>query len=119
MKKENSLKQTRHKYQDEILKICKKKHLTSENILEKLKKKFPEVGQATIYRTINFLTEQGLLNKISLHNKAYYETQETFHGHLIEKNKIKDFEISEKFLKEIEKKLGKKIKGFDLKVFVE
>ncbi len=110
---------TRHKYQKEILDFCKKKHLTVENILEKLKKKNPEVGQATVYRTIKFLNESKKLNKIFHQNKNFYETQENFHGHLVdEKNKIKDFDISEEFLKVMEKKIGKKIKSLDLKVFI-
>ena len=116
--KTNQVEKSRYKYQEEILKICKKKHLTAENILEKLQKKYPEAGQATVYRTIKFLSDKNLLNKISLNNKSYYETQENFHGHLIDKNKIKDFELTEEMIRGIEKKLGKKIKALDLKVFV-
>jgi Fur family ferric uptake transcriptional regulator len=111
-------KKTKHLYQDEILKICRKQHLTADDVLKKIRKKYPQVGQATVYRTINFLTENNLLNRISLNNKSYYETQEIFHGHLIMKGEIKDFEISEKVLKEVEKKIGKKIKALDLKVFI-
>lgn len=108
------------RYKDDILKICKKQHFTAEDILARINKKYSGIGQATIYRAIKKLTIEGLLNKISLHNKSYYEMCEQFHGHLINKdNKIKDFSISNEFIKEIEKKVGQKIKGLDLKVFTK
>ena len=113
-------KESKHKYQDEILKLCHMKHLTAENILEKMKKKYPSIGQATVYRTIKNLSERHLLNKISGgDNKNYYEKTDSLHGHLIdEKEQIKDFDLSEEFIQEIEKKIGKKIKGLDLKVYI-
>ncbi len=113
-------KETKHKYQDEILNLCHMKHLTAEEILKKIKKKYPSAGQATIYRTIKNLTERNLLNKISSgNNKNYYEKADSIHGHYLdEKNIIKDFDLSEQFILEIEKKIGKKIKAIDLKVFV-
>jgi len=112
--------ETKHKYQEEILNLCYMKHLTAENILEKIKKKNPSIGQATVYRTIKSLSEKHLLNKISGgDNKNYYEKADSLHGHLInQKNEIKDFDLSEKFIQEIEKKVGKKIKGLDLKVYI-
>ena len=110
---------TRHKYQDEILEICHMNHLSAENILKIIKKKYPSIGQATVYRTINSLVERGLLNKISIDNKNYYEKTILLHGHVVNNHgEIKDFDLSEEFFKEIERKIGKKIKRLDLKVYI-
>ena len=111
---------TKHKYQEEILNLCYMEHLTAEDILKKMKIKNPSIGQATVYRTIKYLSEKHLLNKISGgDNKNHYEKADSLHGHLInQKNEIKDFDLSEEFIKEIEKKVGKKIKGLDLKVYI-
>lgn len=116
----NTNQETRHIYQEEILNICTMKHLTAEDILKKIQVKYSNAGVATIYRTIKILTEKKLLNKISGgNNKNYYEKNESIHGHVVnEKNEIEDFELSEEFLKEIEKKIGGKIKNLDLKVEV-
>lgn len=111
---------TKHKYQEEILNLCHRKHLTADDILEKMKKNNPEIGQATVYRTIKVLSEKHLLNKISGgDNKNYYEKADSLHGHTInESNEINDFDISRAFIDEMEKKVGKKIKGLDLKVYI-
>jgi Fe2+ or Zn2+ uptake regulation protein len=48
----------RHYYHEEILKICDNKHLTAEEIFEKLKKKYHQVGISTVYRNVEELTKQ-------------------------------------------------------------
>jgi len=41
------------------------------------------------------------------------------HGHVVNNHgEIKDFDLSEEFFKEIERKIGKKIKRLDLKVYI-
>jgi Fe2+ or Zn2+ uptake regulation protein len=64
----------RHYYHEEILKICDNKHLTAEEIFEKLKKKYHQVGISTVYRNVEELTKQGKLKKITnIGKKAVFE----------------------------------------------
>jgi Fe2+ or Zn2+ uptake regulation protein len=41
-----------HAYLLDIKDICKDKHLTVDEIFEKLKKKYPKVGRSTVYRNV-------------------------------------------------------------------
>jgi Fur family ferric uptake transcriptional regulator len=42
------------------------KHLTAEEIYDHVKKKYPEIGIATVYRTIQMLSELNLIDKLNL-----------------------------------------------------
>ena len=100
---------SKHKYTDDILKICENNHLTWEEIFLKLKEKHPEVWLATVYRSINFLVKNWKLRKITtIKWKVYYETFTKQHFHFIneETGQIidispEDIQISEKLLKKI------------------
>jgi len=83
-----------YKYLDDIIKICKKKHLTVEEILAKLKKKYPRVWIATVYRAVNFLVKKWKMRKIENINKiTYYETLVDFHIHFIDEKTGKIVDI--------------------------
>lgn len=41
-------------------------HLTAEEIYDKVKQEYPEIGLATVYRTVQLLLELHLIDKISL-----------------------------------------------------
>ena len=41
-------------------------HMTAEDIYDKLKNDYPEVGLATVYRTLQLFLELGLIDKINL-----------------------------------------------------
>ncbi len=72
-------------YMEEILEICYNNHLTVEEILNKLKKKFPKVWIATVYRSVNFLVKEWKMRKIENINKTtYYETLDKPHLHFID-----------------------------------
>lgn len=66
-------------------------HLTAEEIYECVKQKHPEIGLATVYRTIQVLSELHLIDKLNLDDgfvryeigKASGEYQEHHHHHLI------------------------------------
>ena len=74
-----------HKYLDEVKNICKKRHLTVEDILVELKKKHPKVWIATVYRAVNFLVKTWEMRKIENIDKiAYYETIVDSHIHFID-----------------------------------
>jgi len=64
------------------------KHLSSEEIYELVKAKIPEIGIATVYRTLILLEDMGIINKVDLDDgKGRYEInrskEEHLHHHLI------------------------------------
>jgi Fur family ferric uptake transcriptional regulator len=50
----------------EALASCPGSHLTAEEIFEKIKADCPEIGLATVYRTIQLLLELHLIDRINL-----------------------------------------------------
>ncbi|MDD6492386.1 MAG: Fur family transcriptional regulator [Firmicutes bacterium] len=50
----------------EALNACQDKHLTAEEIYEIVKADCPEIGLATVYRTIQLLLELHLVDRINL-----------------------------------------------------
>ena len=59
-------------------------HLTPSEVFEAAQKSVPGVTEATIYRTLSFLTEQGLVLAAHMGNgQLVYELAEREHHHLI------------------------------------
>ncbi len=50
----------------EVLASCPDRHLTAEEIHEMVKAGYPEIGLATVYRTIQLLLELHLIDRINL-----------------------------------------------------
>lgn len=75
----------------EVLASSQDKHLTAEEIYELVKECYPEIGLATVYRTIQLLLELDLINRINLNEGVVrYEINDTVseegkhhHHHLI------------------------------------
>lgn len=85
----------KHFYHSAIRQICDCKHLTVDQIYQKISKKYPAAGRSTIYRNVNELVENGELRKISgTQEKCLYETvNEEKHAHLINENSGKIMDI--------------------------
>ena len=65
----------------EVLADHRDKHLTAEDIYELVREDYPEIGLATIYRTLQLLLEMQLVDRISLDDGcARYEIGEFFDG---------------------------------------
>lgn len=65
--KQNGLKVTTQRVAIlEVLNSRPGKHLTAEEIYDYVKKKYPEIGIATVYRTIQMLSELNLIDKLNL-----------------------------------------------------
>lgn len=86
--KKNGLKVTTQRVAIlEVLNNRPGKHLTAEEIYDYVKKKYPEIGLATVYRTIQLLSELNLIDKLNLDDGyVRYEIgrkdrQETGHHH--------------------------------------
>lgn len=75
----------------EVLNNRPGKHLTAEEIYDYVKKKYPDIGIATVYRTIQVLSELSLIDKLNLDdgyvryeiNKKGKEDSCHHHHHLI------------------------------------
>ncbi len=75
----------------EVLNNRPGKHLTAEEIYDYVKKKYPDIGIATVYRTIQVLSELSLIDKLNLDdgyvryeiNKKGKEDTCHHHHHLI------------------------------------
>ncbi|MFH1415383.1 MAG: transcriptional repressor [Elusimicrobiota bacterium] len=62
-------------------------HLAAEEVFMYIKKTYPGIGIATVYRNLEFLREKGLINRFQFNtDKAYYELNDDereHHHHLI------------------------------------
>lgn len=88
----------RSKQRDKILEILKETdiHPTADWIYEKIKPEFPNLSFGTVYRNLNILMEQNLIQKIpfgSTHDR--YEAKIDPHYHLVceQCGLVQDFEI--------------------------
>ena len=90
--KQNGLKVTNQRVA--ILEVLNKrpgKHLTAEEIYDYVKENYPEIGIATVYRTIQMLSELNLIDKLNLDDgyvryeisKKSSENSSHHHHHLI------------------------------------
>ena len=59
------------------------RHLTAEMLYEEASAAGIRVSSATIYNTLNQFTEAGLLRKIGVETKTYFDTNVTEHDHFV------------------------------------
>ena len=105
--------------------VQKKGHFTIDDIYQKLLVLDPDIGIATIYRTIRLLVDSGILIEQTFgEKKGYFEItnrQLSHHGHLIciECGKIIEFdnELFENHQKALKKNHGFKIHSLKLEVY--
>ncbi|SDH86425.1 Fur family transcriptional regulator [Proteiniclasticum ruminis] len=89
------------------------KHLTVEEIFDIVKKKRPEIGLATVYRTVVLMHEENLITRLDLKDgTARYElTREDehhTHHHLVCIKCSQVLEFMDDLLDPIEEEIGKK-----------
>ncbi|MEK6647386.1 MAG: transcriptional repressor [Candidatus Firestonebacteria bacterium] len=83
-KKNLKATQQREEILDEFLHIDK--HITADELYYKVKKKYPKIGYATVYRTLKLINECNLANEIKLGSgKTKFEQKSAgrHHDHLI------------------------------------
>lgn len=82
MLKEKGLKVTNQRLLVlEVLADHRDKHMTAEDIYELVKEDYPEIGLATIYRTVQLLREMQLVDRINLDDGCLrYEISDLFDG---------------------------------------
>jgi Fur family ferric uptake transcriptional regulator len=102
------------------------KHLTAEEIYDLVKVECPEIGLATVYRTILLLEEIGILSKIDLGDNCsrfelVHEEESHQHHHLICTECSDIMEVEGDLLDELEENIEKKynfmIKNHSVKFF--
>lgn len=108
-----------HYYKKDILDICNKKHLTVEDIFNKILIKYPEAWKSSIYRNVEELAKSGELKKITwVWKKAYFEKNIWNHIHLIDEKTWKIFDLSSNIqIPDLPENF--KLSNVDLKVFWE
>lgn len=85
-------------------------HLSAEDVFMKVKDKYPEIGLATVYRTLELLNELKILDKINFGDGVSRydlrkEGAEHFHHHLVCINCGSVEEIEEDLLGDVELKV--------------
>ncbi len=109
----------------EIIYENKGNHLSIEEIYELVKTKCPEIGLATVYRTMQLFDEAKLVYKHNFNDgRSRYEIildEDHQHHHLICTNCGMIIEVEEDYLEQIEKEIEKKysftIKNHNVKFY--
>jgi len=89
------------------------RHLTVEDLYDVVKKKDPNIGQATVFRTLKLLREAGLANEVDFGDKKVrYEHKygREHHGHLICLNCGESIEIIYPEIEKLQNALCRKFK---------
>ncbi len=91
------------------------KHLTAEEIYEYVKAKCPEIGLATVYRTVLLLEELNVVSRLDLSDGcSRYEIVHSYerhrHHHLICNVCSKVFEVKDDLLDDLEMQIEKNYK---------
>lgn len=101
-------------------------HLTTEELYDLVKMECPEIGLATVYRTVQLLEELGVVSKMDLNDGCYRyelvrEDENHQHHHLICSQCGKVIEVQGDLLEvlehEIESKYDFKIKNHSVKFY--
>lgn len=90
-----------------IIKSEEQRHLTAEEIYDLVKKNCPEIGLATVYRTVQLFEEMGVLVRLDLDDgcsryELVDENEEHQHHHLICNKCGKVIEVEGDLLEELE-----------------
>lgn len=128
--KQNGLKITAQRLEVlSVLASCPDKHLTAEEIYELVKVGCPDIGLATVYRTIQLLLELSVIDRINLDDGCVrYEIgnlgagpEKHHHHHLIcvECGKVTSFEddLLEELEEKIERTTGFSIVNHEVKLY--
>ncbi|MBE6885689.1 MAG: transcriptional repressor [Oscillospiraceae bacterium] len=63
--------------------VCRMHHPTADEVYAEMKKTYPDIGRATVYRNLKVLSEEGKLRRISLSDGAdRFDHCLEYHNHL-------------------------------------
>jgi Fur family peroxide stress response transcriptional regulator len=98
--------------------ICMYRHINIDKLYDEVKQKFNSISLATIYKNINAMTKNMLLQEIKLPNeKSVYEMIKEEHSHLMCNScgEVIDIQVeTENITKDIEKKYEFRISQSDV-----
>lgn len=72
-------------------------HPTAEEVFETVCAAHPSIGKATVYRTLNRLSDEGVIGHVRINNGADrfdYRTDEHYHVRCVRCGRVDDVEIS-------------------------
>lgn len=97
---------------DVLIEHCDE-HLSTEEIYSRVKEKFPEIGLATVYRTVQLFEEMGIVDRLNFDDgcsrfELASENTVHHHHHLICESCGKVFEVENDLLEEIESEIERK-----------
>jgi len=90
-------------------------HPSAEHIHKIVQKKYPMISMSTVYKTLDLLREQKLINEIKVEGEARFDAHTDEHINLVCMNCGKIDDIDEDSLKEIQAKAARKSKYVILK----
>ena len=90
-------------------------HLTTEELYDLVKEECPEIGLATVYRTVQLLEEMGIIYKLDLDDgcsryELVNQDEAHQHHHLICSKCSKVIEVNDDFLEELEESIEEEYK---------
>ena len=76
------LRPTRARIRIGMMLLNKPKHLSADQVHEKLKKKGYTISKATVYNTLNAFSECGIVSEVTIDpRRTYYDSRTTPHHH--------------------------------------
>ena len=76
------LRPTRARIRIGMMLLDKPKHLSADQVHEKLKKKGYTISKATVYNTLNAFSECGIVSEVTIDpSRTYYDSRTTPHHH--------------------------------------
>jgi Fur family peroxide stress response transcriptional regulator len=108
-----------------ILKILNRHtHPSVDELYEEIRKEFPTISLATVYKNLNTLRQMGIVIEINTNSKPRLDIYMHPHAHIVCKNcgAIEDIDFAESvhiYKKEIEKNNQYKIVQLDIVAFVD
>ncbi|MGP1561964.1 MAG: Fur family transcriptional regulator [Helicobacteraceae bacterium] len=94
-------------------------HIDLDSLFEKIKKKFPTMALATLYRNLSDMVSKRILTEVKTQkSKNVYELTKKEHAHLIcnKCKKIEDYPLESDALKGFFLKIDGKISGIELNI---
>ena len=90
-------------------------HLTAEEIYDDVKKRCPDIGLATVYRTVLLLEEVNVIYKLDLNDgcsryELVHSDEEHRHHHLVCNKCKRVYEVQDDLLEELEERIEKTYK---------
>ena len=113
--KEKKLRSTPQREKVAELIFAKKSHVEVQTLIKEVQSKYPDIGPATVYRSVNTLCEAGLLHEsLQSHSGVtlYEAHEEEHHDHLVCMDCGEIFEFHDESIEDAQNKAIKKM-GFN------